>query len=90
MARLGYDRYGVQGGDIGAFVAPVIGRLAPEHVIGVHVNALVTFPSGDPADMAALTEAERGRLAAMEQWQQRLQAYLQVQATRPQTLGVRR
>jgi hypothetical protein len=48
MARLGYDRYGVQGGDVGAFVAPVVGRLGPERVVGVHVNALVTFPSGDP------------------------------------------
>jgi pimeloyl-ACP methyl ester carboxylesterase len=87
MARLGYDRYGVQGGDVGAFIAPLIGRAAPDRVIGVHVNALVTFPSGDPADMAALTEAERGRLAAMERWQQRSGAYMQVQGTRPQTIG---
>ena len=64
-----------------------MGRLAPDRVIGVHVNALVTFPSGDPADMAALTEAERARLAAMEQWQQRSGAYMQVQGTRPQTIG---
>jgi epoxide hydrolase len=87
MARLGYDRYGVQGGDVGAFIAPLMGRAAPDHVIGVHVNALVTFPSGDPADMAALTEAERARLAAMQEWQQRSGAYLQVQGTRPQTIG---
>ncbi len=87
MARLGYDRYGMQGGDVGAFIAPLMGRAAPDAVIGVHVNALVTFPSGDPADMAALTEAERGRLAGMEQWQQRSGAYMQVQGTRPQTIG---
>jgi pimeloyl-ACP methyl ester carboxylesterase len=87
MDRLGYDRYGVQGGDVGAFVAPLIGRMAPGRVIGVHVNALVTFPSGDPAEMAALTEAERERLAAMEKWQQQSSAYLQVQGTRPQTIG---
>src|SRR5580693_6756780 len=87
MARLGYDRYGVQGGDVGAFIAPLMGRIAPDHVIGVHVNALVTFPSNDPADMAALTEAERGRLAAMKEWQERSSAYLQVQGTRPQTIG---
>jgi epoxide hydrolase len=87
MARLGYDRYGVQGGDVGAFIAPLMGRIAPDHVIGVHVNAMVTFPSNDPADMAALTEAERGRLAAMQEWQQRSGAYLQVQGTRPQTIG---
>jgi epoxide hydrolase len=87
MSRLGYDRYGVQGGDVGAFIAPLMGRVAPGRVIGVHVNALVTFPSGDPADMAALTETERGRLAVMKEWQERSGAYMQVQGTRPQTIG---
>src|SRR5260370_29258689 len=86
MARLGYDRYGVQGGDVGALIAPLIGGLAPDRVICVHVNALVTFPTGDPADMAAMTEADRGRLAAMEEWQQRSGAYMPVQGTRPPTL----
>jgi pimeloyl-ACP methyl ester carboxylesterase len=42
-----HARYGVQGGDIGAFEAQPVGRLAPDKVIGVHVNALVTLPSGD-------------------------------------------
>jgi pimeloyl-ACP methyl ester carboxylesterase len=87
MDRLGYRRYGVQGGDVGAFIAPLIGRAAPDRVIGVHLNALVTFPTGDPADMAALTEAERARLAAMQQWQQRSGAYMQLQGTRPQTIA---
>ena len=87
MARLGYRRYGIQGGDVGAFIAPLIGRAVPDRVIGVHLNALVTFPTGDPADMAAMTEADRGRLAAMEDWQQRSGAYMQVQGTRPQTIA---
>jgi epoxide hydrolase len=87
MARLGYDRYGVQGGDVGAFVGPLIGRAAPDRVTGVHANALVTFPTGDPADMAAMSEGDRARLATMEQWQQSSNAYLQVQGTRPQTIG---
>jgi epoxide hydrolase len=87
MARLGYDRYGVQGGDVGAFVGPLIGRAAPDRVTGVHVNALVTFPTGDPADMAAMSEGDRTRLATMERWQQHSNAYLQVQGTRPQTIG---
>jgi pimeloyl-ACP methyl ester carboxylesterase len=87
MARLGYDRYGVQGGDVGAFIGPLIGRAAPDRVIGVHVNALVTFPTGDPADMAALTEAEQGRLKLMQEWQEKSGAYMQVQGTRPQTIG---
>jgi epoxide hydrolase len=87
MARLGYRRYGVQGGDVGAFIAPLIGALDPDRVAGVHVNALVTFPTGDPADMAAMNEGDRRRLAAMQEWQQRSGAYMQLQGTRPQTIA---
>jgi pimeloyl-ACP methyl ester carboxylesterase len=87
MRRLGYERYGVQGGDVGAFIAPLIGRAAPDSVIGVHLNALVTFPTGDPADMAAMNEAERSRLSAMKEWQERSGAYMQIQGTRPQTIA---
>ncbi|MBT2227248.1 epoxide hydrolase family protein [Nonomuraea sp. NEAU-A123] len=87
MSRLGYERYGVQGGDVGAFIAPLMGRLAPERVIGVHVNALVTFPTGDPAVMAALTERERARLSEMQKWQDQMGAYMQIQGTRPQTIA---
>jgi pimeloyl-ACP methyl ester carboxylesterase len=87
MARLGYYRYGVHGGDHGAFLAPRIGRDHPGHVLGVHVNALVTFPTGDPADMAALTDAEKQRLAAMKQFQDDGSAYMQLAGTRPNTLA---
>src|ERR1700736_5158553 len=87
MDRLGYDRYGGQGGDGGAFIPPLIGRAVPGRVIGIHLNALVTFPTDDPADLAAMTEADRGRLAAMQEWQQRSGAYMQVQGTRPQTIA---
>ncbi|MEU5846906.1 hypothetical protein ABZ790_11655 [Saccharopolyspora shandongensis] len=46
MARLGYDGYGVQGYDAGAWVGPAMGKQDPDHVIGVHVNALLAFPAG--------------------------------------------
>jgi epoxide hydrolase len=87
MGRLGYDRYGVQGGDVGAFVAPVVGRLDPERVVGVHVNALVTFPSGDPDELADLTEAERQRMARLRHFQDDMMGYAAIQGTRPQTLA---
>lgn len=87
MARLGYRRYGVHGGDHGAFIAPVLGRVDAEHVLGVHVNALVTFPAGDPADMAALTEAEQARLAAMRTFQKDGSAYMNLQGSRPHTIA---
>ncbi|UBU17454.1 epoxide hydrolase family protein [Nonomuraea gerenzanensis] len=85
MARLGYERYGVQGGDVSAFIAPLIGRAAPDRVIGVHVNALLTFPH--PEVMGSLTEAERARLAGMEEWQDKLGAYMRLHGTRPQTIA---
>jgi epoxide hydrolase len=87
MARLGYDRYGVQGGDVGAFQAPLVGQLAPDNVVGVHVNALVTFPSGDPAELADLTEAEQQRMARMQHFGDEMMGYAQIQGTRPQTLA---
>jgi epoxide hydrolase len=87
MERLGYDRYGVQGGDVGAFEGPLVGRLAPDHVIGVHANALVTFPSGDPAELEGLTEAEQQRLARMKHFQDEMMGYSHIQGTRPQTLA---
>jgi pimeloyl-ACP methyl ester carboxylesterase len=58
MARLGYERYGVHGNDAGAIVAPVLGELDREHVIGVHVNQIFSFPSGDPAEFEGLTPDE--------------------------------
>jgi epoxide hydrolase len=87
MARLGYDRYGVHGGDHGAFLGPRIGRDDAEHVLGVHANALVTFPTGDPADMAALTDAEKQRLAAMKRFQDDGSAYMQLAGSRPNTIA---
>ncbi|BDU00756.1 epoxide hydrolase family protein [Nocardia sputorum] len=87
MARLGYDRYGVQGGDHGAFIAPALARIDTDHVLGVHVNALVTFPTGDPADMASLTDAEKARLAAMKKFQDDGSAYMNLQGSRPNTIA---
>src|SRR5215217_2587717 len=56
MRRLGYQRYGAQGGDFGAMIAPALGRLAPEQVVGVHVNAATVgfIPYGEvPPDELA-------------------------------------
>jgi len=87
MSRLGYDRYGVHGGDVGAFIAPLIGRARPGNVVGVHVNGLLTFPDGDPSVMGALNETERVRLDGMKRWQEELGAYMRLQGTRPQTIA---
>ncbi|HEU4948870.1 MAG TPA: epoxide hydrolase [Kribbella sp.] len=87
MDRLGYDRYAAQGGDVGAFILPLLGRLVPDKLIGIHLNAHVTFPTGAPADLAALTEAEQGRLALFKSFQDDLSGYMQIQGTRPLTVS---
>lgn len=88
MRRLGYERYGAQGGDVGAYVSPNLGRVDPEHVVGVHVNNLVTFPSWDGSDAGLdYTEAEQKRLAELERWQNEEMGYISIQSTRPQTLA---
>jgi pimeloyl-ACP methyl ester carboxylesterase len=91
MRRLDYHRYGAQGGDFGAFIAPDLGRVDPDHVIGVHVNAATMgfIPFGDlePAEVAQLTEVEQARLARMKNFLAEGNGYFQIQATRPQTLA---
>ena len=91
MRRLGYDRYGAQGGDYGAIVAPAMGRLAPGAVAGVHVNAatggFVSFAPPTEDDLATMTEAEKGRLARLGHYAQEQMGYAQLQSTRPQTLA---
>ena len=87
MARLGYERYGVQGGDHGSIQAPQLGRLAPDRITAVHVNALLTFPTGDPAELADLTEVDQERLARLKQFNEDSMGYIQIQGTRPQTLA---
>ncbi len=88
MARLGYDRYGTQGGDVGAWVGPDVGRLAPDHVVGVHVNGLLAFPSWDGSDDDQdWTDVEKARLAHIERWNAEESGYMAIQSTRPQTLA---
>ena len=89
MGRLGYARYGVQGGDAGAFIAPEMGRLAPEHLVGVHVNALVQIPSVVQIGVGLVTMSaeERERLGRFKHFNEEMRGYDHIQATRPKTLA---
>ena len=64
MSRLGYDRYGTQGGDFGAYVAPAVARVAPDHVIGVYVISGLGFPTEE--DIPEMTEDERAAFAQLQ------------------------
>lgn len=91
MARLGYERYGAQGGDVGAGISPALGRIDTDHVVGVHVNAatigFMPFPPLDDDEMAQLTEVERQRVARIGNYMAEMYGYNVIQSTRPQTLA---
>jgi hypothetical protein len=62
VRRLGYDRYGAHGNDAGAIVSPLLGELDREHVVGVHVTQIFSFPRGDAGEFDGLTQEEFGAL----------------------------
>jgi pimeloyl-ACP methyl ester carboxylesterase len=85
MHRLGYTRYVAQGGDVGASVTDAMGRQAPEGLLGIHTNLLVTGLAG--GDHPSDTEEERAAADALATFKTSGFGYFLEQATRPQTIG---
>jgi pimeloyl-ACP methyl ester carboxylesterase len=84
MSRLGYTRYVAQGGDVGASVTDAMGRQAPEGLVGIHMNLLVTALAGpQPTESAQ----ERSAADALATFRASGFGYFLEQATRPQTIG---
>jgi pimeloyl-ACP methyl ester carboxylesterase len=84
MGRLGYGRYVAQGGDVGASITDAMGRQAPQGLVGIHTNLLVTaLGSPQPTD----TDQERAAAAALASFRATGFGYFLEQATRPQTIG---
>ncbi|MCQ4211911.1 epoxide hydrolase family protein [Streptomyces longispororuber] len=91
MADLGHPSYLVQGGDHGAVLAPHVGRVDPDHVLGIHVNAATIgfIPMGpvDEATLASLGPLDQRRLGSINEFMTDGNGYNVIQATRPQTIG---
>jgi len=88
MVRLGYDRYGAQGGDWGAAVTTQIGRnggLSGNHCAAIHLNMPIGRPT--PEALANPTAEEKQALAALAYHRKWGTGYSKQQSTRPQTLG---
>ena len=84
MARLGYARYGAQGGDWGSAVTSALGAQDPAHCAGIHVTlAMGSRPTGDGSG----NPEEAHALARMKHYADWDSGYSKQQATRPQTLG---
>jgi pimeloyl-ACP methyl ester carboxylesterase len=84
MRRLGYTRYVAQGGDVGAAVTDVMGRQAPEGLLGIHLNVLVRV-LGVP--LRTESDEERAAQAQLDTFNASGAGYFLEMATRPQTIG---
>ncbi|MFG2788035.1 epoxide hydrolase family protein [Streptomyces sp. NPDC048419] len=94
MRRLGYERFGAQGGDWGAAISRELGRAHPDRVIGVHLNLLpggqqLTEPTPEELDELGTEEQERALLSwrRWSEWSREGTGYAILQSTRPQTLA---
>ena len=85
MARLGYERYGAQGGDWGAAVTSALGHHDPDHLAGIHLNMPVVDLGS--IGLGDLTGAEQEALASLAEFRKQGSGYSKQQSTRPQTLG---
>ncbi|MFF1817675.1 epoxide hydrolase family protein [Kribbella sp. NPDC058245] len=85
MQRLGYERYGAQGGDFGSGISMALGAVDADHVVGVHVNYLPTRP--DPDAGLDLSDVDEARLDKIRQLMANRPPYQALQALTPQTIG---
>jgi epoxide hydrolase len=94
MRRLGYQRYGVHGGDIGAGVSGMVAGLDAGHVLGMHVvtdpltaAATATFLPGMTDRLDENDPVDKLILARMAEFSAEGSGYLAIQNSRPQTIG---
>ncbi|MBR1120009.1 epoxide hydrolase [Bradyrhizobium lablabi] len=84
MDRLGYSRYGAQGGDWGSAVTTAIGALDAEHCAGIHITLAM---SSRPNVEGQPTPEEERALNGIKYYADWDSGYSKQQSTRPQTLG---
>jgi pimeloyl-ACP methyl ester carboxylesterase len=94
MNRLGYRRYGAQGGDVGAGIVGMLAGIDGDRVVGVHTNsdplgvigALDYLPEG-AARLAGLSNADRAAVEQTKAISAEGSGYLKLQSNRPQTIA---
>jgi pimeloyl-ACP methyl ester carboxylesterase len=94
MRRLGYERYGAQGGDVGAGIVGMLAGLDGDRMVGVHTNsdplgvigALDYLPEG-AARLAGLPDEDRAAVERTKAISEEGSGYLKLQSNRPQTIA---
>jgi pimeloyl-ACP methyl ester carboxylesterase len=94
MRRLGYERYGAQGGDVGSGIVGMLAGFDRDRVVGVHTNsdplavmgALDYLPEG-AARLARLSKEDRAAVERARALTDAGSGYLKLQSNRPQTIA---
>jgi pimeloyl-ACP methyl ester carboxylesterase len=87
MARLGYTRYGAQGGDWGGIINRIVALNDASHVAGLHLNFCLAGPPPGDNPNADVPAAELQRMQARNTYMENERGYSQIQATKPETVG---
>lgn len=88
MERLGYERYGAQGGDYGSAIMRQLAIQHPERVIGLHLNLVTAGPPPGVKDPeAGVSAAELARVRERAEFSANERGYSEIQRTKPQTIG---
>jgi len=82
---LGYEKFGAQGGDWGAFVTSRLGYQFPERMIGIHINLLAV--RRDPKMLTDPTPEEKVFIEQLNAFLKEETGYQWIQGTRPTTLA---
>jgi microsomal epoxide hydrolase len=86
MRRLGYERYGAQGGDFGAAVSRALAQYDAEHVAAIHVNYWPT-PPPPGSESIELSASDRARLDKLKRYMANQPGARVINSTRPQTIA---
>lgn len=87
MTDLGYSRYGIQAGDVGAGIAGAISRHAPDAVAAMHINGPSSHPFMGPVPVDGLSGVELARAERFNDFVATGLGYLQLMSTKPWTIG---
>jgi microsomal epoxide hydrolase len=88
MQRLGYEKYGAQGGDWGGIINRILAARYPQQLIGLHSNFVLANPPADPELRAQTPPADLARRDQRQAFMANETAYQQIQGSKPQSLGV--
>lgn len=88
MTRLGYERFGAQGGDWGSWISIALSLRHAPRLLGLHLNYVSTrFRPDLGPGTPPLTPEEERYLQTVAKWADAEGAYMAIQGTKPQTLA---